>query len=368
MDQNCQKNRFTIENLIFVWVELVVMTLLNSFANLAQNGTRAVDWDTFDTVNITTKWFSYGISALISLPGLYLAGVMLYRFVLQCRENRISANVYGIILAIVCILNLVFIDITCGSNLAEDLGDVFTVKKSVKPVYFLLDDFLEITVHTFKVVQKLIVIAQSFDRYILICQPQVKHILTVVQASLISFACLVLGVLNWFLHFKSSSDFEKGNTVFERHWHNLIFGYAVESDDLYVPVSMIAYPIYHFVVSLIPCILGIYFSWCTKVELKKACAFVNNERRNEKFARIMKLSALFTWLHLFYLLVDIGYQANLLYDMVQFTKPHKRPRERLYNFKNFYWQIIDRFVFLLYALQSPIISYIFFWFMTKAKE
>ena len=50
-----------------------------------------------------------GILSIASFVGLFLAISVLLRFIRQFRQSSISANVYGIVVSVVCVLNLLIV-------------------------------------------------------------------------------------------------------------------------------------------------------------------------------------------------------------------------------------------------------------------
>ena len=138
-----------------------------------------------------------------------------------------------------------------------------------------------------------------------------------------------------------------------------------------VTVGMIN-TVYYLFIALAPCCLGIYFNWRTAKELRKACVFVNTEERQGKYSRIGKLSSLFTYMLVFYFLINFIHQFNILYHMTDLMNFDEWDWER---YMNQYIQathscfstksLIQSFTFAAYSVQSFFIPSILFWFMNK---
>ena len=130
--------------------------------------------------------------------------------------------------------------------------------------------------------------------------------------------------------------------------------------------------VYYLFIALAPCCLGIYFNWRTAKKLRKACVFVNTEGRQCKFFRIMKLSWLFTYMLVFYFLIDFIHQFNILYHMTDLMNFDEWDWER---YMNQYIQathscfstksLIQSFTFAAYSVQSFFIPSVLFWFTNK---
>ena len=139
------------------------------------------------------------------------------------------------------------------------------------------------------------------------------------------------------------------------------------TDKISVTASIIADPVYYLFIALGPCILGIYLNWCTAKELRKACIFVNTEERKYKYSRIMTLSSLFTYMLVFYFIIDLMHQFNVLYHMMDFVnsrgwerieKHWREANQTLYSIKS----LITSFIFAAYSVQSVFISSVLVWF------
>ena len=322
-----------------------------------------------------TKGCFQGSSSLVSILGILFGLFTLSRFVKQSQESPNSANIYGIILCSVCVLNLVSVEGITVCSLYSIVQDSDWDSVNVQ-----VEEYFDVVFHSSKVVLKLIVITQSFDRYILICQPHMKHILSMRKSLLASLCCFIIGGLNWFLYRKSDDDFWDQNEVGKDLWSLFVIkthsDYKLGSNQHFqlrghrksMPATLIAYPIYHLLLSLLPCIFGVFFNHCTKRELRKACAFVNNQRRNAKFARIIKLSSCLTRMLLFYLIVDVANQISILYENVNYAKQIETTDDVAANYYQPVRRIFEMVDFFCYSLQATFISALFFWFTGKCEE
>ena len=338
----------------------------------------------------TIKYCLYGAAAIISIPGLILACISLQYNITQYRNKALSSHVYGIALSMICILSS-FIN---ESKLCRRF-----VKFYEYHTYGLrwdhawgedyIDAQLDVAFHTWKFMKKLLIIAQSFDRYVLICKPHLKHILTIPKSLLAICVCLSLGVLNWFLDYRAGKDF-LGSAEFKAGFFLYAFGphgrwctrgnilndkEIDKSYESFIPPTYFAYSTYHLFIALVPCVLGIYFNWSITKDLKKACAFVDNARRNIKFSRIMKLSSFFMYMVVFYFLVDLIHQVGLIYKLIVFVISFDDENEydnlwyRFSYLKHPAYGLMDALNFTLYSFQTIWISTIFVWFiMNNHKE
>ena len=158
------------------------------------------------------------------------------------------------------------------------------------------------------------------------------------------------------------------NWISETHWDMLNAAAESETESYgetkQIPATFIIYPVYHLLMSIIPCLFGIYFNWCTAEELKKALAFVNNQARNEKYSRIMKLSSFFTWMLCGYFVVDAVEQTYVLWATLSLIVDERESIEG--------WGVGLRWAgfvdFVLYSVQSTFIAGIFYWFMTGKED
>ena len=310
-------------------------------------------------VYITVLTSLYGVVALVSAIGLVLSCVAFQAHYLQ-RKKASSSNISGLVVSLACILNSIIAECKIGFYL-HLYHNTFETRFS----------YLDIIFHSGMVTQNLLVTIQSFERYIIICKPHLKEGLTLSKMTFLLVLCLLLGILKGFLHRHTVLEYDRSEYVSEAVF-SLISNDAITQDKMadkvYITAGIIANTVYYLFLSFAPCLLGIYLNWCTAKKLKKACVFVNTEERKEKFSRIMTLASLFTYMLVFYLLVDFIHQFNALYFMMSFitTTGWERYENNLiettpqihYSTKS----LIDTLVFAVYFIQSFFISSILFWF------
>ena len=302
---------------------------------------------------------SHGASSIGALLGFPIGSISLIRFGKQYKQSPNSANLFGIIICLLCMVNHFAILSEIGCDVV--IRVFFELKKSGEAKK--VEHCFEAIFRGSNVTLKLLVVAHSFTRYILICKPHLKNLLTRAMSLVVGLVCVILGGADQFLYYKCYSD-----QVLALKFDFLIF----ERDDddgtnVYMPTILIVYSIYHFFVSAAPCVFGIYFNRDTAVELRKACAFVVHERRNAKFSRLMKLSLYFTRMLVFYAIVDVASQIEESYRLVghvgqmTFSTAYESWQQPVH--KSF-----EMICALFHSFQSTFIVSVFYWFMTKAEK
>ena len=229
------------------------------------------------------------------------------------------------------------------------------------------------TYHSARVTQNLLVFVQSFERYIIICKPHLKEGLTISKMIFSVVVCLLLGFLKGYLHYRAMVAFEQSKYLDDATFQ--MAKYAREDngfietilDKISVTAGIIADLVYYLLVALAPCIIGIYLNWRTAKELRKACKFVDTKERKGKYSRIMTMSSLFTYLLVFYFLIDLMRQFNSIYHIMDFInssgwerlfKKFIEVNHSMYSIKS----SIDSFIFAAYSVQSFFISCVLVWF------
>ena len=297
----------------------------------------------------------HGASSISALIGIPIGYISLFRFSKLCKQSPNSANLFGIIICLLCLLNHFAIlgEICCKEVATIFVKMTMTISKDIESYFAAIFRGSNVTL-------KLLVVAQSFTRYILICKPHLKHILTRVMGLVTALFCVILGGVDQFLYYKCYADH-----VMAMKLDFLVF--AEDDSEEYMPKMLVVYSIYHFFVSSAPCIFGIYFNRDTAVELRKACAFVVHERRNAKFARLMKLSLYFTRMLVFYAIVDVANQIEESYRLIGHME-NMRFFSAVESWKNPVRRSVEMICALFYSFQSTFILSVFYWFMTKAEK
>ena len=294
---------------------------------------------------------------LCSFPGLFFAVSTVIGFALQCKEKVISSNIYGIFISSVCTPMSLVAGAKSGCHIYSEITCNFPYANGY------LGDVMNFPLQSCKLILKLLITLQSFDRYILICKPHLKDGLTIIRAVGAISICFLVGVSNWLLDDQSRKAW-MDNGVTENEWYTLA-SIQRKNENISMPAIEIAYSTYELLFTSIPCIFAIYSNFCIKVELEKACAFVSNERRSEKFARITRLSIYLTALLVSFFVVDLIAQGNVMYHKITYvvnvsTMTNSKAMKILYHPIK---RLINHLTDSIYCIHSFLVAFVFFWFM-----